>query len=145
VAVTDEQVAALRAFLAPESDDAEQLTEQLIESKRLAGYGELVYAAFVSTLRRRFSPAWTVSAVIRFVAVTRAELLEDAIDIDPRTAEVLIRRALGDGVVTDLDEEARARAQIFLLCAMVADAEFDDAELDTFLAQSRSLAEQLTA
>jgi hypothetical protein len=94
---------------------------------------------------KTLSPTWAVPDVIRFVAAVRAELLEDEVDIDPRTAEVLIRRALGDGIVTVLDEEAKARVQIFLLCAMVADAGFDDAELDAFLAQARGLADQLTA
>jgi hypothetical protein len=143
--VSDQQLAALRAFLVLEPDEAGPPTEQTLEVGGVEGYGELVYAAFVAATRRRFSPTWTVPDVIRFVAAVRAELLEDEVDIDPRTAEVLIRRALGDGIVTVLDEEARARAQIFLLCAMVADAGFDDAELDAFLAQARGLADQLTA
>lgn len=143
--VSDQQLAALRAFLVLESDEGGSPPEQRLEVGGVEGYGELVYAAFVTATRRRFSPTWTVPDVIQFVAAVRAELLEDEVDIDPRTAEVLIRRALGDGIVTVLHEEARARAQIFLLCVIVADAKFDDAGLDAFLAQARGLADQLTA
>lgn len=142
--VSGEQVAALRAFLALDPDQAGRLTEQLVESGRVEGYGELVYAAFVSAVRRRFSPTWTVADVIRFVAAKRAELLEDGAEVDPLTAEILVRRALGGGIATELDEKSRARAQILLLGEIVADAGFDDAGLDDFLAQVRSLADQMT-
>jgi hypothetical protein len=142
--VSGEQVAALRAFLVLESDQAGWLTKRLVEAGRVEGYGELVYAAFVTAVRRRFSPAWTVSEVIRFVAATRAELLQDDIEVDPRTAEILVGRALGDGIATELDEKSRARAQILLLREMVVDAGLDDAGLDAFLAQARSLADQMT-
>jgi hypothetical protein len=114
-----------------------------MESGDVAGYGELVYAAFVAAVRRRFSPTWTLPKVIRFVAAARADLLQDGIEIDPRTAETLIRRALGDGIATRLEEEARVRAQIFLLIQLIDDEGLDDAGLDAFLAQARSLADQL--
>lgn len=141
----DEQIAALRAFLAPEPDKAEQLTKQLVEAGDAEGYGELVYAAFAVAVRRRFSPTWTISDIIRLVATARARLLDDAIAIDPHTAEVLIRRALGDSIATELEEEARARAQIFLLSELISDEELDVAGLNEFLAQARALAGQLIA
>lgn len=145
MAVIDEEAAALRAFLALELDDAERLTNQLVEADRLDGYGELVYAAFVVAVRRRFSPTWTIPGVVRFVAAARVRLLEDGIAIDPRTAEILMRRALGDVVAADLDELARARAQIFLLGELIVDEDLDDAGLDEFLVQARTLADRLIA
>jgi hypothetical protein len=141
--VTDEQLAALRAFLTIDTEGTERLARHLMESGDVAGYGELVYAAFVAAVRRRFSPTWTLPKVIRFVAAARADLLQDGIEIDPRTAETLIRRALGDGIATRLEEEARVRAQIFLLIQLIDDEGLDDAGLDAFLAQARSLADQL--
>jgi hypothetical protein len=143
MAVSDEQVAALRAFLTLQPDEAERLTEQLAAVGALDGYGALVYAAFVTAIRRRFSPTWTIPYVIRFVATARARLLKNEIEIDPRAAEILMRRALGDSIVAELDEEARTRAQIFLLGEMVVDEQLDDAGLDAFLATARVLADQL--
>jgi hypothetical protein len=143
--VSDDQVAALHAFLALEPYETERLTKQLVEADRLEGYGELVYAAFIGAVRRRFSPTWTIPDVIRFVATARARLLNDEIEIDPRTAEILMRRALGESIAADLDEEDRARAQIFLLVELIVDEELDDAGLDEFLAHARTLADQLIA
>jgi hypothetical protein len=142
--VSDEQVEALRAFLALESDQVRRLTKQLVEAGRAEGYGELVYAAFVSAIRRHFSPTWTLTEVIRFVASMRTRLLADDTDIDPLTAEILIKRALGDRIATELDEKSRARVQILLLIELVADETLDDVGLDAFLAQARSLADQMT-
>lgn len=141
--VPDEQIATLHAFLATDPDRAEQLTRNLIENGDVTGYGELVHAAFVAAVRRRFSSIWSIPEVIRVVAATRTELLQDNIDIDPRTAETLIRWALGDSIAIRLDEEARARAQIFLLLQFIQDEELDDARLDAFLVRARSLADQL--
>jgi hypothetical protein len=109
----------------------------------LEGYGELVYAAFVTAARRRFSPTWAVPDVIRFVAAARAELLQDDIDIDPRTAEILTRRALGNSIAAELDEEASVRAQLFLLGEFILGEDLDDVRLDEFLATARGLADQL--
>jgi hypothetical protein len=145
MAERDDQVAALRAFLALEPHEAERLTKQLVETDRAEGYGELIYAAFVIAVRRRFSPTWTIHDIIRFVATARARLLDDEIAIDPRTAEILLRRALGESIATELDEEARARAQIFLLGELVVDEEFDDGELGEFLSQACALADRFVA
>jgi hypothetical protein len=144
MAVIDEEVTALRAFLALELDEAERLTRQLVEAARLEGYGKLVYAAFVTAVRRRFSPTWSIPEVIRFVATARTRLVDDEIAIDPLTAEILLRRALGESIATKLDEEANARAQIFLLCELIVDEGLDDAGLDEFLIQARTLADRLT-
>lgn len=140
--VTDEQVAALRALLALNSPEAERLTRQLVEADRLDGYSQLVYAAFVTAARRRFSPTWTISDIVRFVAAARAELLADDVDVDPRTSEILIRRAIGDHVATEVDMEASAHAQLLLLGELIVDERLADTSLDTFLTQARSLADQ---
>ena len=143
-AINDAHVAALRAFLTLEDDEAQPRTGQLVDDD-VKGYGGLLYAAFITAAHRRFSPAWTAADVVRYVAAARAELLQDDITIDPRASEILLRRALGDTVTTDSDEEINARAQIFLLSEMIAAEDLDTAELDAFLAQARALADRLFA
>lgn len=143
MAVSDTQVAALRAFLEQNSDDTERLINQLIETGTLDGYGELVSAAFATVVRRRFSSGWTIADVIGAVANARARLIGEEIDIDPRAAEILTRRALGDSIAAEIDEEVSARAQIFLLSELVVTRDLDDAEMDGFLAAARKLADQL--
>lgn len=138
--ISSEHVMALRAYLALEADRAERLNKELVESGRVDGYGELVYAAFVVAARRRFSSAWTVSDIVRFVSTVRKQLLDDQIEIDPKVAETLIRRAMGDNVAGELDQEAKARTQLFLLSTMIIDEDLDDIQLDKFMSQARSVA-----
>jgi hypothetical protein len=60
VAVTDQQAAALRAFLSAQSEqdaqDAGQMFSQLADSDTAKGTGELIYAAFVVAARCKFAP-----------------------------------------------------------------------------------------
>lgn len=140
MAPTDKQVAALYAHLALKPDEFMQLHEQLAQAGDVAGYGELVYAAFVVAVQRRFGPRWTVPDVIRFVVAARIRLGEVDIDIDPQASETLIRRALGENVPIELHEEAVGRAQIFLLSELISDEQLDDEGLAEFLAAARVLA-----
>src|SRR5262249_52359867 len=97
----------------------------------------LVHAAFITAVRRKFSPTWNVADIIRFVAAARAERGEGADDIDPRAAEHLIRRALGDRVADGLDQGTKGGGQILLLVTLV-EAE----QLGDFLVEARVLADQ---
>lgn len=142
--IPDEQVASFRAFLSGDSEEGVRRTGRFVESRGVEGYGELVYAAFALAVRRRFAPSWTIADVVRSVAAARARLLDVDVDIDPRAAEVMIRRVLGDAVTGDFEDESKARAQVFVLLVLVDDEEFDDAGLDAFLADVRALADQLT-
>lgn len=141
MAVSDQQVAILRAYLAQDADEAARLNAQLAQPGDWDGYGEFVWAAFVLAVRRRFAPVWTVPQVVRYVAAVRARRDRDEDDFDPRIAEILMRRALDDNVPADLDEVSRGRAQVFLLGELIADEQLGNAELDKFLAQVRTLAD----
>jgi hypothetical protein len=141
--VNDAQVASLRAFLALEPDKGLPLTKNLLPAGDVDGYGQLIYAALVIAVRRGFSTTWTVPNPLRLAAAVRVRLLSDGIEIDPRVAETLMRRVLGDTVTGELGEEARARAQIFLLVELVLDEDLDDRELDDFLVMARTMADHV--
>ena len=70
--ITDDQVAALRAYLSAHTDaeitDAQRQFLTLSRTGRLDEVGALVYGAFAAAARRRFSPAWTSADIVRFVA-----------------------------------------------------------------------------
>lgn len=140
--VTDEQVAALRALLASDADQEEwaERHRKLLQNGRGAGYGELFFAAFVTAVRRRFSPTWTLASVIEFVASVRATLGEERDAVQPRAAENMIRRALGDTITDEFDAETKARAQLLLLIVLIEDEQLDDAALDKFLSDARAKA-----
>ena len=143
--VTDEQVAALRSYL--QGDPAEYLPahQNLIDTGGAEGYGVLVYAAFVQAVRRTYGPTYDPADIIHFVADLRAFLSDLPDLIHPRAAENLIRRALGDPVTDDLDEETKARTQLVLLTVLAADAQLDGAALEEFLNTARTTANRWQA
>jgi hypothetical protein len=147
MAVTDEQVAALRAYLAARSDAETDEAQQLIQRLGRPGVGNsiaaLVYATFVIAARRRFSPTWTHAEVIRYVAGIRELLSERPDALDARAAEHQLYEALGERQARYPDEEAQARAQVVLLDALIQSAELDDAGVADLLAEGRRLADDL--
>jgi hypothetical protein len=148
VTVTDEYVEALRLFLT--DDDAfEQLSSQLEERDGRDGgnvYAALVGMAFAVAARRRFGPSYRSGDVIRLVAHARTALQDSSGDIDPRTAERMLRAVLCDNSTADgLGEQARALAIPALLAVMVDQLGLSDSDLDAFLAEACSLADRVLA
>lgn len=139
--VSGQQMAALRASLMLDAPQAQEWRTRLHQSGDLNGFGELVYAAFLLAVRRRFTPAWTRADVVRYVGRVRARGPADD-DIDPLAAETLILRALGAAVPLRADEEATAAAQTIVLVTLIADLGLDAEGLDQFLAEARELADQ---
>lgn len=143
--VTDEQVAALRSYLEGEPEEYTPLHQNLIDTGSVEGYGVLVYAAFVLAVRREYGPTYNPADIIRYVAEVRAFLSDLPDLLHPRAAENLIRRALGDPVTDDLDQETKARAQLVLLTVLVGDAQLDAAALEEFLEVARTTADRWQA
>jgi hypothetical protein len=143
--VTDDQVAALRAYLTArddaEADDAEARFLTLAKSNQLDEIGALVYCTFAAAVRRQFSPTWTSADLVRFVADVRASSPRAATMISAPAAENQLRGALGKELTWRPDEETRARVQLLLLTALAAD--LTGSELDTVLADGRTLSNHL--
>src|SRR4051794_8988428 len=95
-ALTDDQVATLRAYLAGDFDQYERLYERLDRQAARTTYLALIDAAFFEAVDRRFAKNGTRADVIEFVADVRARS-DNLGEIDALTAERLIRAVLGDG------------------------------------------------
>ena len=139
-------VAALRAFLTGDDDTFGQLSAHL-QSRDGPGSGDTYAAMQAMTLtlaaRRRFGPAYTPGEVIRFVAQVRAVLGDE---VDPLTAERVLRGVLGDPVSAEgLDEHAKALAVPALLLVLVGQEKLPGEDLETLLAQARVMANHLLA
>lgn len=145
MAVTADQVATLRAFLAQDFARYERLHAQLDPVAAKTGYTALIAAAFVEAVDRRFDQDSTDADVINFVGAARAQFDENGDEIDPNAAERMIRAVYTDEDIDDIDTETLVGNQVILLSALIADEELDDAELDTFLAKARELADQWTS
>ena len=131
---SDDQVAALRAFLVHDIQAA-ALTAELGE-QGIAGYQYLADAALTIAVQRRFAPTYTSADIVRLVASVRAERLADGdeFDIDPMSAEDVLRRSLGQNVPETADPECRFRAVVALLGALTDGA--DEIEVDDVLAEA---------
>ncbi len=140
VAVSDTQAAALRASLMLNADEAQGLRVRLTRAGELAGFSELLYAAFALAVRRRFAPTWTRAEIVRYVGSIRTTASSGA-DLDPLAAETLIRRALGDDMPLAEDTEREAAAQAILLLCIVADLELNVRDIDLLVAEARKLAD----
>lgn len=143
MSITDEQVATLRAHLARDVEEYQRLWERLDRDAAQTGYMALLAAAFFEAVDRRFAKDGTVADVIEFVGALRARLGADADEVDPRVAERLIRDALGDGTITDLDEDTIVATKVLLLTALISDEQFDDERMDEFMATARGLGDRL--
>ncbi|WP_285492330.1 hypothetical protein [Actinomadura sp. NBRC 104425] len=123
------------------------LHKEMVESGCSAGNDRLAWAAFVTLVRGKFAPIYSLGEVIRYVAHARSALEDQAHMVNARVAEGLIRRALGDDsldaeALDMVDDETRACAQILMMLALLADADFDDSALEEFLNSARELAAQ---
>lgn len=146
MAVTDKQVATLRAQLAGRLDEHQRLFRQLDWRGEGAAYTALIDAAFFEAADRRFGDGnATEDDVIAYVADVRSRTKKASEAIGPETAERLILKVLGQGSIQDLDARAAMTAKQYLLAALVIDEQLDDAGMDAFLAQARKLADQWLA
>lgn len=143
--VTSDQVATLRSFLSRDFSDYEQRRSQIDQSPDRAGYAALVAAAFCEAVDRRFSKQDPPERVIEFVADVRAQFDRDGTQIDPRTAERMIRAVYTDEQIDDLDSATKGRTQTFLLAALIYSEHLEKAGLDAFLADASKLASQWLA
>jgi hypothetical protein len=140
--VTDDEVAALRAHLQGNQALQQELYERITTPAAKTRYTTLLAAAFMEAVNRRFSGRDSAGEVIEYVADVRARAPEVGEKIDPGRAERLIRRILADDVdVSDIDARMRGRIFIIFLVALVSDAEYDDGQLEAFLAEARKAAD----
>lgn len=144
MAVTDEQVALLRAYLTEDDTEYRRLSEQPSTAYPQNDYGIFVASVFLEAVTRHFSKGSLIGDVIRFVAEVRAKYVEDPNQLNPLGAERLIRAALGDyQAVTGLDDTTKAQCQVILLPALID--EEDDAAVDALLGRARERADSLGA
>lgn len=140
--VTDDQVTALRAYLADDLDQHRQLYARLDTPAARNGYAMLLAAAFFEAVNRRFAAGGGAADVIEFVADVRSRSAALAEAVNPRAAERVIRAALTDEDIADLDDTVKGGLYVVLLAALTGDEGLSAAGLDEFLAEARKLADR---
>lgn len=141
MAVTDEQVAALRAFLMHDVQETAQATSALGD-RGMAGYQRLADAALSVAAVRRFSPRFTSADLVRYVASVRVARISDGAeyDFDPEAGENVLRYSLGQTISRAPDPAVRFRAVIALLDALAESELSSEEDVDDLLAEARELA-----
>jgi hypothetical protein len=135
MAVTDLQVATLRALLTGEFDHGRRLMGQIGDDGLRYGYFPLVTAAFLEAAKQRFRGKKR-DDIVQWVAETRAQRDEHG-ELDPRLAERLLLWVFGKASIEDVDAAASDVHQATLLTVLVSEQQFDDAGLDAFLQEAR--------
>jgi hypothetical protein len=143
--ITDEYVAALRAFLTGDGT-YERLSEYLqARDGQLSGdhFSALTGMALCTAARRRFPAGYTNADVIRLVGQVRGRAGDPSDNVDPLVAEAVLRGALGDAAAAEnLDQAAMAMAIPALLLILLEQNDVaDDEGVDSFLADIRPLAD----
>jgi hypothetical protein len=145
MAVTDGEVAALRAVLKDDVDQHKELFAELDRGHAAKAYTALISSAFVDAVWRRFGENRASADVVQFVADVRSRSEGLAAKIDPETGERLIGTVLGEASTAGLSREAKMSGQFLLLVALMAAERLDDDGLDAFLANARTGANELLA
>jgi hypothetical protein len=141
MAVTDEQEAALRAYLAGDFETHARLRDQLDRDAAATGYSALISAAFCVAVLRRFAKDHSAAAVIEFVGAVRSQSEGLSDKVDPRAAERLIQSVFTYKKVADVSQEIRLGTQFLLVAALIVDEHLDGPGLDEFMTESRKLAD----
>ena len=143
--VGGEHVAALRAFLTGDDTAFGLIGDLMDEDGSWSAYGLLQAAALAVAARRRFPEGYRNADVIRFVGRTRAALGDESGQLDPGTAERLLRSVLTDPAqVTRLNQGQAALATMALLKTFVTEEGLTGADMDSFLADSLVQAQHAT-
>lgn len=142
--ISTEQVTALRTLLTRNFDEHRRVIAQVRQADGLAGYNDLITAAFVKAVNRRFGAQYTLTDIVEYVAEVRTRIRNPDRGIDPNVAERLMRKALGEGTVRGIDKKAIIHTEGVLLAALIMDEQLDGAALDAFLAEARAAVDSFT-
>jgi hypothetical protein len=143
MAVTDLQIATLRAQLAGDLEEHRRLLAQFDEKSDGRPYVMLTNAAFIEAVDRNFTSGTTTDDIIQFVVNVRSRSEKVRASLDPRVAERVLLAAVTDADISDLDPREVRRSQTILLNALIVDEGLDGARLDEFIATARGLADRL--
>lgn len=145
MAVTDETVAAFRAYLSGDTEQWERRTDELVRTPETSrSYFALLTASFVEAVERRLGEGATRDEIIAFVADLRAREDEYAGRLDADATERVIATVFDDDVTTgDIPRDQTIGIRIGVTAIIIGDEELDAAGLEEFLDRARALADEI--
>jgi hypothetical protein len=143
MAISDGQIAAMRAILVGDFDEYDRLSAELDRVDGWGDYPVLMQAAFFEAVDRRFGKGYTRQEVVQYVADARSRFVQTGQEVDPGAAERLMLVALGSSVsVDDIDGKALGTIEMFILVALITDENLDATGLDEFMKEVRKSADE---
>lgn len=142
--VSDDQVAAVRAYLQADKEEFGRIDAALDDSRDASvAYKAMIIATFATAVRRRFAGRSTRNEIIDYVAAVRSRR-EDMPDVlDAGAAERMITSIFTDESIRDIDSRMKMKIWTHFAAAIVNDAGLQGQELDDFLAEARKFANEL--
>lgn len=141
--VTDDHVKALRAMLAGEMEEYDEIADRIMATESPRYFNVILASAFTIAVHRRFGKGYTLPDIIQFVADQRTQFDEAADIFDPLVAEHLLLSVLTGEPVDEVDEVAKAEAEVGLLVGLVDDQDLDEAGINEFVDEARKGAERI--
>jgi hypothetical protein len=148
MSVSDKHAATLTAQLAGRIDEYKRLYAELDPEEVGHEYSALVGAATAIAIDRRFVKDGKIASdeeVIDFVAELRSRSPETAETLEPVVAEQLVLQNLGKGDISQFDARVLFTTQIIVLAGIVADEQFEESELASFIQTARQVADHWIA
>lgn len=113
-----------------------------LDDKGWDGLGVAVGAAFYQAVQHRFEGGTTRSEIIQFVADTRGEIAATGFDVEPMTAEALIRASV-TGETEEIEQyQPRVVVEMEMILLGKLLGSLTDSELDAFFVSAEELAEE---
>ena len=143
--VTDDVVAAMRAYLSGDREQFQRRNEGLSQTPGgRKAFRALLTAAFIGAVESRFGEAAERSEIIDFVAELRSRDEQIAERLAPDVIERMIAAVFEDDVETgDIDASTSIGVQMGVLAMYISERQPDSAALEEFLDESRKFANEI--
>lgn len=142
--VTDDMVAAVRAYLMADKEEARQRNAALDRSRdATTAYKAMIMATFVVAVERKFSERSSREEIIEYVANVRSRGPDMPTLLDPTASERMIAWVISDEDTKDIDARMEFNIWTYFATAIVNDEGIYDQALDDFLAEARDVANDM--
>jgi hypothetical protein len=122
--------------------EANDRIEAKLHASGWEGFPRLLAALFFLAVDRRFGRNAEAAELIKFVAELRADLSHGGPEIDPTSAELLIRSILDPSVDYTIGQEMIGKTQAATVYKVFTEESLTEDALDALLAEAVQLADQ---
>lgn len=139
--IKSELIDYLRTLIRGEFAVNDQIEEKLDEIG-WDGWPALLTMAYYLAVQHHFAGRYQEAEAIRLVAELRSRISTNGPEIDPASAESLLKAVFDNTVPVDIHPEELGRIELLTIYGVLSGGRISDAELDRLLDKARELAEE---